>query len=86
MAGINSQGEFISNGLRNANTTDITIPKGANSKETWKAGSLITKFAVNTLSAFEDFSYSTPKINHVGFEITANKENTLAHFSLKLMD
>jgi hypothetical protein len=34
LAGINSQGEFISNGLRNANTTDITIPKGANGKET----------------------------------------------------
>lgn len=84
LAGINSQGEFISNGLRNANTTDITIPKGANGKETWKAGSLITKFAVNTLSAFEDFSYSIPKTNHVGFEITANKENTLAHFFTKI--
>ena len=86
LAGVNSQGEFIANGLRNANTTDITLKNSDDTwTETWKAGSLITKFAVNALSAFDDFeNIQAPKTSHVGFEITANKENTLAHFFTKI--
>lgn len=85
LAGINSQGEFIANSLRSANTTDIVIPAGSDEERTWKAGSLITKFAINTLNAFDDFAYDpVPKTSHIGFEITANEENTLAHFFTKI--
>lgn len=85
LAGINSQGEFIANGLRNTNTTDIAIPIGDKTNQTWKAGSLVTKFAVNAINAFKDFSnMPTPKTTHVGFEITANEKDTLAHFFTKI--
>lgn len=85
LAGINSQGEFIANSLRTANTTDIVVPIGSEEEKIWKAGSLITKFAINTLNAFDDFTYEpVPKTSHIGFEITANEENTLAHFFTKI--
>ena len=85
LAGINSQGEFIANSLRSTNTTDIVVPTGIDTEKTWKAGSLVTKFAINTLNAFDDFTYEpVPKTSHIGFEITANDEDTLAHFFTKI--